>query len=135
MKLNVRKRALLVGMCTAIGMAYTPQLFATSSIEMEVMQQTKKLTGTVVDQTGASVIGANVIVKGTTNGTITDIDGKFELDMPANGAIIEISFVGYKTQEISLKKGQSVISIVLEDDSEILDEVVVVGYGGRWCDR
>jgi len=129
MNLKVRKTVLLAGVCTVIGMSYTPQVFATSPIRMEIMQQTKKVTGTVVDTTGESVIGANVVVKGTTNGTITDIEGKFELDVSANGATIEVSFVGYKTQEIVLKKGQSVVSIILEDDSEILEEVVVVGYG------
>ena len=111
MNLKVRKTVLLAGVCTVIGMSYTPQVFATSPIRMEIMQQTKKVTGTVVDTTGESVIGANVVVKGTTNGTITDIEGKFELDVSANGATIEVSFVGYKTQEIVLKKGQSVVSI------------------------
>lgn len=90
-------------------------------------QQTKKISGVVTDALGETVIGANVSVKGTTNGTITDIDGKFSLEVPAN-AILAISYIGYMPQEIAVRN-QSNLKIVLREDSQMLDEVVVVGYG------
>lgn len=84
--------------------------------------------GTVKDKTGETVIGASVVQKGNTgNGTITDIDGNFTLSVPANSTLV-ISYVGMKTQEIALK-GQTKINVVLDDDSQALDEVVVIGYG------
>lgn len=99
-----------------------------SVLAIGAFAQSKTVSGTVLDNTGESVIGASVLVKGTTNGTITDIDGKYILqNVPANG-IIQISFVGYKTLEIPVK-GQSTINATLVEDSEMLDEVVVVGYG------
>lgn len=86
-----------------------------------------KLKGQVIDATtGEPVIGVNVLVKGTTNGTITDIDGKYELNAPA-GAILQISFIGYKTVEIAATTSEQTIK--LHEDTETLDEVVVVGYG------
>lgn len=87
---------------------------------------TKKVTGVVTDKMGA-VIGANVSVKGTTIGTITDFDGKFALDVP-EGGILVVSFIGYIPQEIPLK-GQNEFNVLLKEDTEVLDEVVVVGYG------
>lgn len=90
-------------------------------------QQKKTITGTVVDPNGEAVIGANVLVKGTTNGTITDMDGKFSLEVP-EGAMLEITYVGYANQEIKVGN-QSSLSIIMKDDSEALDELVVVGYG------
>ncbi len=90
--------------------------------------QSKTVSGTVIDKTGESVIGASVVVRGTTNGTITDFDGNFILqNVPINGTI-RVSFVGYKTVDI-LIKGQSMLKVTLEEDTETLDEVVVVGYG------
>ena len=99
-----------------------------SVLAVGAFAQSKTVSGTVLDNTGESVIGASVLVKGTTNGTITDIDGKYVIqNVPADG-IIQISFVGYKTLEIPVK-GQSTINATLTEDSEMLDEVVVVGYG------
>ena len=87
----------------------------------------QKLKGQVIDATtGEPVIGVNVLVKGTTNGTIADIDGKYELNAPA-GAILQISFIGYKTVEIAATTSEQTIK--LHEDTETLDEVVVVGYG------
>lgn len=77
------------------------------------------------DNTGEAVIGANVVVKGTTNGTITDFDGNFQLQAQ-KGDIIVVSFIGYQSQELPAAANMNVI---LKDDSEILDEVVVIGYG------
>lgn len=91
------------------------------------VQQTKKVTGVVTDALGP-VAGANVVVKGTTNGSITDMDGNFTLDnVPAN-AILQISYIGYLTKEIPVGN-QSAINVTLVEDSQALDEVVVVGYG------
>lgn len=93
-----------------------------------VAQQGKKITGVVVDATGEPVIGANVVVKGTTNGTITDFDGNFSIeDVPA-GATLQISYIGYLTKEVPVGN-QTALQITLTEDSQALDEVVVVGYG------
>ena len=82
--------------------------------------------GTVVDQTGESVIGASIQVKGTTQGTITDIDGKFSLGVPDKKSVIVVSFIGYATKELQVDTSKP-MSIVLEEDTKVLDEVVV-GY-------
>lgn len=89
----------------------------------------RKISGTVKDVNGQPVIGANVTEKGTTNGTITDLDGNYTLDISGNGTLV-VSYIGYKTQEIpvsQIKRGQQ--SITLREDTEIMDEVVVIGYG------
>ena len=83
--------------------------------------------GIVKDQAGETIIGASVVEKGTANGTITGIDGAFSLNVPSNGTVV-VSFVGYKTLELAVK-GQKQLPVVLSEDSEMLDEVVVVGYG------
>ena len=90
-------------------------------------QQKKIITGTVVDPNGEAVIGANVLVKGTTNGTITDMDGKFSLEVP-EGAMLLVSYIGYSDYETKVSN-QSNLSITLKEDSKALDELVVVGYG------
>ena len=94
--------------------------------DVKVTQQSQTATGTVVDAMGP-VIGASVVVKGTTNGVITDFDGNFSLDNVKKGDIIQISFVGYVTQEV-VWNGQP-LSIELKEDTEMLEEVVVVGFG------
>lgn len=93
-----------------------------------VAQQSKKITGTIVDESGIPVIGANIVVKGTTNGTVTDADGKFVLDNIPEGAIVVVSYIGYLDQEMPVS-GRSVLNINLKEDTQKLDEVVVVGYG------
>lgn len=93
----------------------------------EAIQQTRKVTGVVFDSQGEPVIGANVVEKGTTNGTITDVDGAFILEVSAN-AILQISYIGYLPQEISVKS-RTEFTIHLKEDMQSLDEVVVVGYG------
>lgn len=127
MHLKLRKTALLVGVCTILGLGNSPQLYAASSDNLEAVQQMKKITGTVVDATGEPVIGANVLEKGTGNGVITDLDGKFSFSIKP-GAIIEISFIGYVTQNIKVTS-QSTLNVILKEDAQSLDEVVVVGYG------
>jgi len=99
-----------------------------STIMKIAQQNDKKIVGTVVDSKGESVVGANVIVKGTTNGTITDENGKFALTGAKKGDLLEISFIGYNTQTVLLS-GESSLKIVLTDDTQSLEEVVVIGYG------
>lgn len=96
-------------------------------VPLSALAQTIQLTGTVTDTKGESLIGASVLEKGTTNGCITDIDGNFTLTVSPNATMI-ISYVGYVTQEIALN-GQKNIKVALKDDSEMLEEVVVIGYG------
>lgn len=91
-----------------------------------ITQQSQTIKGTVVDNTGEPVIGANVLVKGTTTGVITDIDGNFTLEAPV-GSTLVISFIGYETREV--KATVAPMNIVLGDDAQALEEVVVVGYG------
>lgn len=88
---------------------------------------TRKITGTVVDQNGEPVIGANVVVKGSTNGTITDIDGAYSLAVQ-DGAVLQITYIGYNPVEVKVGK-ENVIHVTLQEDLLALDEVVVVGYG------
>ena len=90
--------------------------------------QSKTVSGTVVDQTGEPIIGANVVVKGTTNGIITDLDGRFTLSNVPDKGTISISFIGYQDQEISVA-GKTNLQVTLQEDNAMLDEVVVVGYG------
>ena len=99
-----------------------------SVIAIGAYAQGKTVSGTVLDKSGESVIGASVVVKGTTNGTITDFDGKFTLSNVPNNASLEISFVGYKTQVIPVQ-GKNTFNVTMVEDTEVLDEVVVVGYG------
>ena len=93
---------------------------------LTVFAQDKAISGVVTDETGEPVIGANVTVKGTTIGAMTDIDGKFSLNVPASGTLV-ISYIGYKKLEIPL--GQATYNITLMEDVEALEEVVVIGYG------
>lgn len=112
MKKSLRLKALLtllVGLFLSIG-AFAQQI---------------AVKGHVKDTTGEPVIGANILVKGTTNGTITDFDGNFMLNVPKD-AILSVSFVGYKSAEV---KAASTVMVTLEDDSQVLDAVVVIGYG------
>ena len=102
--------------------AVSPSVAAVNAV-----QQNSVAKGNVKDAAGEPVIGASVVVKGTTNGTITDFDGNFELSGVSKGATLEISFVGYATQEMTFN-GQA-INVVLKENNEMLDELVVVGYG------
>ncbi|SEF41562.1 TonB-linked outer membrane protein, SusC/RagA family [Parabacteroides chinchillae] len=90
-------------------------------------QQKRIVTGTVKDAMGEAVIGANVMVKGTTTGTVTDLDGNFSIEIPA-GAVLLVSYIGYMEQEVAVK-GNQPVTIALREDTQKLDEVVVVGYG------
>lgn len=97
--------------------------------QQEGNEKVKKISGIITDESGMPVIGANVMVVGTNTGTISDFEGKFVLDAPSSGKL-KVSFIGYTDQNISIR-GRSNIDIVLKEDAEILDEVVVVGYGSQ----
>ena len=114
-----------MGALTLMGLGYSSNANAAASVQ-EVQQATKKITGTVVDAQGP-VIGASVMEKGTTNGTVTDFDGNFTLNVNP-GATIVLSYIGYETQEIKVGN-QSNFNITLNEDDAVLEEVVVVGYG------
>lgn len=93
-----------------------------------IQQQNKRVTGVVVDQSGEPIIGSNVVVKGTTNGTVTDLDGNFTLENVPSDAILQFSYIGYHTQEVAVANNTT-FNIRLLEDTQTLDEVVVVGYG------
>ncbi|MCK9343014.1 MAG: carboxypeptidase-like regulatory domain-containing protein [Massilibacteroides sp.] len=95
--------------------------------ENAVNQSDRKIKGTIMDESGDPIIGANVMVKGTAEGTITDLDGKFFMSVP-DKAVLVISYVGYIKQEVKVTD-QSSLRIILIEDTKILDEVVIVGYG------
>ena len=85
------------------------------------------MTGRVIDVNGEPVIGATVIVQGTSNGTITDFDGNFTLNA-MNNAVLEISYIGYETRQLKPQNGKMLV-VTLKEDTQALEEVVVVGYG------
>lgn len=127
MNQNLRKTALLAGVCAILGLFWSPQAKADSAVNtVQSVQQDRKVTGTVVDAMGP-VIGASIMEKGTSNGTVTDLEGNFSLSVKP-GATLVISYIGYKTQEISVGNN-SFINVTLEEENTSLDEVVVVGYG------
>ena len=97
-------------------------------IAMVTSAQQFTVRGTVKDATGEPVIGANVMVKGTSNGTITDIDGKYSVSDVNSSSVLVFTFIGYKNEEMACK-GQHEINVILSEDLQTLDEVVVVGYG------
>lgn len=107
-----------------------PSLHAADVDAISSVQQSMKVEGVVVDEAGMPVIGASILEKDTTNGVITDIDGRFVLNLTSEKSIIVISYIGYKTLEVGAGSG-SLGMITLKEDSEMLDEVVVVGYGAQ----
>ena len=124
---QLKKIAFITSTCALI-FGHVPDVWASSNNEIsEVVQQSQAITGVVVDSNGEPIIGANVVEKGTTNGIITDFDGKFKLNAKPNSTLI-ISFIGYQTLEVAINN-QKDLRITLKEDTELLDEVVVVGYG------
>lgn len=95
--------------------------------DLHAQQQAKTVTGTVTDVSGEPIIGANIRIKGTTTGTITDIDGNFSIEAEPQ-SVIEVSYIGYLTQETVINNQKS-IRFLLKEDRKTLDEVVVIGYG------
>ena len=115
----------MAGAFSLLGLCYSPKAYAADA--PQEVQQAKKITGTVVDAMGP-VIGASVVVKGTTNGVATDLDGNFSLNA-SPGQTLVISYIGYTTKEIKITSAQSTYNVTLEEDKKMLDEVVVIAYG------
>ena len=127
MRKTFRKTVLLVGACSLLGIVAPQSAYAASpSPDVQAQQQSKKITGTVSDAMGP-VIGASVVIKGTSNGVATDLDGKFSITAKP-GQTLVVSFVGYLSKEVKIDS-KSVYNITIEEDKKMLDEVVVVGYG------
>ena len=128
MNLNLRKSVLLVGALASLGLSYTTEALATSpNFAVNSVQQSKKVTGNVSDAEGP-IIGASVVEKGNAgNGTVTDLDGNFLLNVKP-GATIVITYIGYQKQEIVVGN-QSNFNVTMKTDDKTLEEVVVVGYG------
>ena len=97
-------------------------------LSLQIIAQTKSITGTVVDTNNEPIIGATVTEIGSANGTMVDIDGHFSLELAKPDSKITVSFLGYKSQTIS-PQNQSNLRIVMQEDSQILDEVIITGYG------
>lgn len=125
---NNRKALTALLLCTGFIAGHPLVAMADNNVSVQTVQQQKQtVAGIVKDATGEPIIGASVVEKGTTNGTITDFDGNFSLSVPS-GATIVISYIGYKPQELTVTPGQA-MNIILKEDTEVLDEVVVVGFG------
>jgi len=95
---------------------------------LQAIAQEVDVSGTVTDESGEAVVGANVVLEGTTSGTVTDINGKYSITVPDNEATLVYSFIGYETQKVKVG-GQAVINVVLFEATTELDDVVVIGYG------
>ena len=127
MNLNCSKNTLLTGLFAMVLSGYSSQVYAVEgAFPLQSVQQAKKITGTVSDAMGP-VIGASVVIKGTSNGVATDFDGNFMLNA-SPGQTLVISYIGYLTKEVKVD-GRSEYNITIEEDKKVLDEVVVVGYG------
>lgn len=124
------KKSMIVAFCSLTMLSMAPQAFAASSggvnAPQQSAQQTKRITGVVSDAMGP-IIGASVAVKGTTNGTSTDNDGQFSLNV-SPGQTLVVTYVGYLTKEVTVGQ-QNNYNIFIEENHQLLDEVVVVGYG------
>lgn len=125
----LNKTILCLGVSYSLAFASSLPTYAGNEDISLITQQNKvRITGQVVDAQGEPVIGANVSEKGASNGTITDLDGKFSLTV-SDKSTLNISFIGYQSQTITIMSGKEQYIIKLAEDSEMLDEVVVVGYG------
>lgn len=125
-----RCRTIYAGLPLVVFLMGAPQMASASSpMISSVQQSSQKVTGTVLDETGMPVIGANVIVKGVTGvGVITDFDGKFILNLPDKANTLVISFIGYAEKEIKVKPGDN-ITVTLSENTEMLEEVQIIAYG------
>lgn len=101
---------------------------APTAVNAAQEEQQQQITGRVVDATGEALIGVSVVQKGTTNGNITDWDGNFTVNVPV-GSVLQFSYIGYKTVEMTVEAGKTTINLTMEEDSEMLDEVVVTALG------
>lgn len=130
---GIRRTPVVLGLSAALCM---PAAFSYANVggrmdseSVQSVLQTHTVKGTIVDETGEPLIGVSVIVKGqATVGTITDFDGNFVLDIPTGKGMLEVSYIGYKTQTVTIGKNTQ-ITIKMEPDTQALEEVVVIGYG------
>lgn len=122
----MRKQLISVMLClAALGGLMTYPMPVSASV---LQSQTIKTQGQVVDEQGEPLIGVNVMVKGSRTGAVTDLDGKFQLEVPANATLV-ISYVGYKSREVAVRSRAILDAVQLSPDNHVLDQVVVVGYG------
>ena len=122
------RKQVLFSVMLMLGMSGGLSLCPTTAKASVQQDQTIKVSGQVVDQSGEPLIGATVRVKGVQSGVVTDFDGNFELDAPSNATLL-VSYVGYKDREIAVRGRANLNTIELESDAMMLDQVVVVGYG------
>lgn len=128
---SMRRLPIFVGLCAIpfqplLIEAHAAGTHETHSIHAQL--QSRNIKGQIVDETGEPLIGVSVFVKGTTVGTITDMDGNYALEVPEGSNTLEVSYIGYRTQTITIREA-GIINIRMEADTQALDEVVVVGYG------
>ena len=127
---NQPVKQILDNLFSTIGLSYVQEgsyIVVSSSEKNEINQQRTTITGIVTDINGEPIIGANIVEKGTTNGTITDIEGKYSIDALLSSTL-QITYIGYNPQTIAVNN-RRVINIQLKEDSQAIDEVIVVGYG------
>jgi len=129
---SIRRTPIVLGLSAALCM---PAAFSYANVggrvdseSIQAVMQARTIKGQILDETGESMIGVSVLVKGTTVGTVTDFDGNYTLEVPGGKGVLEISYIGYKTKEITIGNN-SQINIKMEPDTQALDEVVVIGYG------
>lgn len=131
-KLRVNQTPLLLGLsamlCMSPAFSHASEWDEFNSESIEKVMQTRQIKGQILDEINEPMIGVSILIKGTTVGTVTDLDGFFSLDVPAGKNLLEISYIGYQTQSVTLGK-ESTLNIKLTPDSKELDEVVVIGYG------
>ena len=120
MKEKVKKSCMSIFLFCLMGMLSLTTVYAQGSA-------TGTISGNVKDSQGEGIIGASIVVKGTTTGTVTDFDGNFQINA-SSGSVLVVSYIGYKPQEIAVGNQRN-FSIVMHDDTELLGEVVVIGYG------
>ena len=127
---KVSSASALVSLCLLALTGVTPILSVRAEATLLQQPQQKGITvrGTVTDRQGEPIAGANVVIPGTQQGTMTDIDGRFSLEVPSLRTSLRVSFIGYMPQEVT-PDARGTVKVVLEEDSELLDDVVVVGYG------
>jgi len=124
---NLRRSAIHLVLLMLANLLYTGAALASETNESAIVVEDVDISGTITDETGEGLVGVNVVVKGTTTGTITDVDGVYQLTTP-DDAVLVISYVGYLTQEVSVA-GRSIIDVRMQADAQQLQEIIVVGYG------
>ncbi|MCD7850374.1 MAG: carboxypeptidase-like regulatory domain-containing protein [Parabacteroides sp.] len=114
----------------ALGYRITDRHIALYVKDMVQQQASQKISGIISDVNGDPVIGANIFVVGTSNGTVSDMNGRFEISAPV-GTILKISYIGYLDKEVKIVSGKTAYDITIQEDNQTLDEVIVVGYGSQ----